>query len=90
MNHDDQERIVLEIAAKGEPILDIGAWEAPVLHLAQRGLLYKLGHHYLITADGIIAFQEMRRADDAAFARAADGGGAIIDGEVADAAPEDG
>jgi hypothetical protein len=52
MSVDDQMLTCLEIMAKGEDMLPIGVWEAPVKRLAMKELAVQVGNGYRITDKG--------------------------------------
>lgn len=63
------ERSVLEIAASGEPIAEIGRWEKPVLALEKRGYLEGPKFNKCITAAGEAAYRAQEAANDAQIGR---------------------
>lgn len=52
MNDDDMGLTCLEIMARGEDLLSIGVWEAPIKRLAMKELAVKVGNGYRITDKG--------------------------------------
>lgn len=52
MSVDDQMLVVLELMARGEDILAIGTWEAPVKRLAMKEMAVQVGNGYRITDKG--------------------------------------
>lgn len=80
----DHEATILEIMSKGEDMLAIGAHEAPILALMQRGLCRKVGNGYRITSEGTAAFDAFDEAQLRAMlgGRAVEEDGVTIEGEV--------
>lgn len=65
-NLSQDEFTVLLLAAEGESMIPIGRWEAPILALAERGLLHKNDQvNYAITLEGRKACAERNREDNA-------------------------
>ena len=64
----DDEFSVLLIAKQGQSMIPIGRWKAPVLNLAQKGLLQCVDSvNYIITPQGEAMCDERDRDDDSAF-----------------------
>lgn len=65
MNEEDLELTALEILSRGEDLLAIGAWEAPVKRLAMQGLAMRVGSGYRITDKGLAFFAKQEGLTDA-------------------------
>lgn len=74
----DDERIVLEIAASGAPMMPLGIWAAAVRSLAAKGYLRDLDYgpdvgaatrdlNYIITPEGMAAWQAWDKAETEEF-----------------------
>lgn len=63
------ERAILEIAAAGGPVAEVGRWEGPVLALERRGYLEGDQFNKYLTAAGRAAYDAQEKANDAAIGR---------------------
>lgn len=57
MNHEDLELTVLDLMYRGEDILPIGPWEAPVKRLFMKGEAIQVGRGYRLTDKGKARFE---------------------------------
>lgn len=58
MNDDDMGLTCLELMARGEDLLSIGVWEAPIKRLAMKEFAVKVGSGYRITDKGRAALAQ--------------------------------
>lgn len=63
MNVDDQMLTCLEIMARGEDMLSMGVWEAPIKRLAMQEFAIKIGNGYRITDKGRAFFAKAEGVD---------------------------
>lgn len=66
MNVDDQMLVCLEVMARGEDMLPLGTWEAPIKRLAMKEFAVLVGNGYRITDKGraFFAKEEGLTADE--------------------------
>lgn len=64
MTVDDQMLVCLEIMARGEDMLALGAWEAPVRRLVMKEYAAKIGNGYRITDAGMSYFAKSEGATE--------------------------
>lgn len=77
------EYTVLMLADDGQYMAPIGRWKAPIIALAQRGLLRKLDEvNYVVTLEGTKARAERDKADDDAMRELLEGGSKTIEGRA--------
>ena len=63
MNVDDQMLVCLEIMCRGEDMVAVGTWEAPIKRLAMREFATQIGNGYRVTDAGRAFFAKSEDVD---------------------------